>query len=259
MHTQTEYLPLNIFQHFTSIKKVFVFQPYTGMSAPKNGHFYLADKLEQIVIVNQQLGEIGKRVFEGANSLKTLKLDNNGINTLDQDAFNGISTLQRLYLSSNELSALPATIFSELKNLKHLDLNSNMLSSLPKEIFQRNRNLTKLKISFNRLLLVPISPLAELTNYEFNDNFCLSKTFKSTSRLNEFTTEHCNISITPVDLVSSYRTQGEIETICKYNISLTQFQEGLASTMERRARLTLEIEELEHSIIKTKIYMNSMC
>lgn len=238
---------------------MFVFQTHTGMSAPKNGHFFSAKKLEQIVIVNQQIEELGKRTFEGAISLKTLKLDNNGINTLDQYAFNGISTLQRLYLSSNELKALPIKIFSDLTELKHLDLNSNRLSSIPNGIFDKNRHLLKVKLSYNQLLSIPLFSLAELTSYEFNDNFCVDKSFKSTSRLNEYTAGHCNISISPAELVTSYIIQDKIERICRDNISLTQYHEDLVMFKGKKAKLVDEIEELENSIIKTKIYLNSLC
>lgn len=131
VYSKTTYLPLNMFPHFPNLQKIIVSNPYTLMSALKNGHFLLADALTEVFITNQRLQDLGARVFEGAKKIATIKLDNDMIENVDEAAFSDLFTLEVLSLSHNLIKALPMKTFSTVKNLKNLDLSANMISWLP--------------------------------------------------------------------------------------------------------------------------------
>lgn len=260
MNTKTEYLPLNLFTHFKELTKIYMLHTYTKMSSPKNGHFLMADKLEEIVFVNQRLGELAGRVFEGCKSIKTILLDNDEINTLDEDTFAGLTTLETLSISSNEITALPLKTFSTLSTLKILDLSSNMISTLPKSAFNSNRHLERIKLDRNRFLNVPPVQIAEETYYDFTDSICIDRAFDKTSTLNEYTSTKCHIEdLSPFDLVEAYRKQNEINQICGDKNVVVNLETHLKSLERTKEEKMTQRENLEHEIMKTKIYKNSLC
>ena len=259
MSARTGYLPLNLFDFFPNLEKLYIFNPYTKMSAPKDGHFYSAEKLTYIVINNQRLVELGSKVFEGAPNLLIIKLDNNEIGNVDEKLFLNLNMLQGLSISGNQLRSVPEKLFSTLESLKSLDLSLNMISSLPKAAFDENRMLQKIKLSRNRLLQIPHFTLAERTSFELTDSFCIDKIFEKTTELNEYTQEHCNNDGYPFDIVTSYRVQNEINEICEDKRMLETLQERIEELQNQKVSLNEVNENLEFEILKTKIYKAKLC
>lgn len=260
MSTRTEYLPLHLFSHFENLKMISVILTYTKMASPKNGHFLLANSLEEINFVNQRFEELGGRVFEGCTKIKSILLDNNEINTLDEDTFADLRTLEALSMSSNEITALPLKVFSTLKSLKLLDLSSNMISTLAKTTFDSNRFLDNVKLNRNRFLNLPPIQLAEETNYELTDSFCVDRDFQKTTELNAYTSKRCNITdIDPYDLISAYLNQIEINQICGDKNMVTNLGKDLTNLVTQKNALLKKRENLGNEIVMTKIYKNSLC
>lgn len=259
MSSRTTYLPLNIFNFFPNIQKLNALNTETKMEAPKNGHFLLGKKLQQILLMNQRMKDLGPKIFEGAANAKLIKLDNSEITSLDEDTFSNLSNLETLTLSNNEIKSLPESVFSTLSRLQYIDLGSNMLHTLPKTLFDSNRFLEKIKIDRNRMLLIPPIFMAQNTHYDLVSSFCVDQIFNRTSDLNDFTKERCQIDMDPFDLVTSYRTQHEIDQICEDKNMLSKLESHLKSLTFEKHKLESEKENLEHEIIKTKIYKNSMC
>lgn len=229
------------------------------MVAPKNGHFFLADKIERIVIQNQRLEDLPARVFEGANNVEVVKLDNNVINNLDEHTFTNLRKLEYLSISSNDIRSLPEKIFSTLRSLQILDVGSNMIVTLSRNIFANNRYLEHIRLSHNRIMMIPSWNVAENTFYEFSDNFCIDRVITKTSELNEATRDKCIFDKEPFDMVAEFKIQNEIDSICKDKNTLVTLQSQLSESTEAKMQLLLENENLENEITKMKIFKNSMC
>lgn len=233
---------------------------YTKMFSPKNGHFLMADKLEEIVFVNQRFEELAGRVFEGCTNVKTILLDNDEINTLDEDTFLNLKTLETLSMRSNEITTLPSKVFSTLERLKSLDLSSNLISTIAETTFNSNRFLANLKLDRNNFIKIPAIQMAEVTFYDFTDSICIDQIFEKTTELNDYTSKNCNMEeMTPFDLVVSYRKQDEINQICGDKNMVGNLQTVLVSLEEKKNELLKERENFENEILMTKIYKNSLC
>lgn len=259
MGTKTQYLPLNIFHHLRNVKDFEVYSPHIKMVAPKNGHFFLADKMERIIIVNQRVEELPARVFEGANNVNTIKLENSMVNSLDEDAFTGLRKLEYLSISSNDINSLPAKLFATLRGLNILDLGSNMINALSKTLFDYNRNLEHIRLSHNRIMFLPLWHIPENTYYDLADNFCIDEVIIRTSDLNEITQNKCIIDKDSFEMVQEYRIQNEIDSICGDKNYLTTLQHQLLSLRKAKKQLLLKKEYLEIEIMKIKIIKNSFC
>lgn len=260
MNTKTEYLPLNLFDHFTNLERIYMIHEYTKMLSPKNGHFLLANKLKEIVFVNQRFEELTARVFEGCSAIETILLDNNEISTLDEATFAGLGTLQTLSLSSNEITALPLKIFSSLKGLTTLDLSSNMLSMLASSAFDSNQSLKTLKLDRNRFINIPALQTIEEGSFDFTDSICIDRLFFKTSELNAYNSAYCNIDKVQVfDLFSQYRNQQAINEICSHKNMTLVLEKELFSLEQKKSGLRKEKDSLDSEILKIKIYKNAMC
>ena len=232
---------------------------YVNMVAPKNGHFSLAKKMERIIIQNQRLEELPAKVFEGANNVAVVQLDNNVINSLDEDTFINLRKLEFLSISSNDIRSLPEKMFNTLESLQTLDMGSNMITALPKTLFSNNRRLEYIRFSHNRIMMIPNLNVAERSFYDFSNNFCIDRVILSTSELNEVTREKCIIDKEPLEIVTEFKRQNEIDNICKDKSTLLTFQSQLEEIMETKTQLVLENENLKNEITKIKMYKNSMC
>lgn len=256
----TAFLPLNLFAHFKNVLRIHVFQTYTKMAPPKNGHFLQANSLEEIILVNQKFDELGTRVFEGAKNLKLLKLDNNEIMILDEDTFANLGTLQTLTLTKNEIKELPEQVFASLITLKLLDLSSNLISEIPLGIFDSNRDLKDIRLDRNQLLFVAHIYMAEMTSYDFTDTFCIDGIFEKTSKLNKMVMDHCIVNGSSVrDVVMKYQEQEAINQICEHKDYLNEVKTQLQEVEMKRLELIMELEDSEHEITKIKLYKNSLC
>lgn len=261
MDARTTYLPLNIFQHLPNLTKLFVFRSLAMMTAMKERHFFLAKELNQIIIVNQNLVELGARVFEGAPNLSSLKLENDKIRNLDEKVFTGLQKLEELFLTSNQIKSLPQKIFLSLESLKRLDLSSNLMMSLPKTLFDHNRFLSVIKFSNNRLIAIGEFHMAQSTLYDFVGNVCVDQVFERTSDVNDFTANNCKLEISfdAIEFVARYRNQREIDAICRDKDMLVTLDAQLKELESEKAEWLSKEDHLESEITKTKIYKNSVC
>lgn len=259
VYSKTTYLPLNMFKHFPNLQRIVVSNPYTFMSALKNGHFLQADALTEVVITNQRLQDLGARVFEGAKKIVTIKLDNDMIENVDEDAFSQLATLEVISMNHNLIKALPMKTFSTVKNLRTLDLSANMISWLQGGIFDANRFLMKVNFARNWFLLIDQVNMAEETYFDFTNSFCVDNYYQRTTKLNAFVKTNCDISIDILEMFRAYKEQDEINQVCSDKNTLEKVGTQLEQTRAKKAELIKKKGDLEEEIFKVKIYRNSLC
>ncbi|XP_063984182.1 leucine-rich repeat and fibronectin type-III domain-containing protein 5 isoform X1 [Diachasmimorpha longicaudata] len=108
-------------------------------------------------------GVVGKKAFEGLNSLTGLNLERNLIQNIDADAFYGIKdTLSSLSLLNNLIPDFPTGAISSIHDLRVLDIGFNLITELPVNAFHNNPSITLLAIDGNPLSTVPEEALATL-------------------------------------------------------------------------------------------------
>lgn len=248
-----------MFQHFPNVQRIVVSNPYTFMSAFKNGHFLQADALTEVIISNQKLQDLGARVFEGAKKISTIKLDNDQIENVDEDAFSSLGTLEVLSLSHNEIKALPMKTFSTVKNLKMLDLSSNMISWLQGGIFDANRFLMRVNFAHNWFLLIDQVNMAEETYFDFTNSFCVDNYYQKTTQLNAYVKTNCDLPNDILEMFRAYKEQDEINQVCSDKNMLEKVRKQLGETVGKKSQLIKIKSDLEEEIFKVKIYRNSLC
>lgn len=259
MDTKTTYLPLNLFEFFKNLKGIYSLHTYTKLTALKSGHFFGAEKLESIFIVNQNLEDLSAKVFYGAPNAKIIKLDNDGIKSLDEDAFFGLPLLEDLSMKSNDIKSLPHKVFEALANLVTLDLSSNLISAIPESVFSKNQNLSRIKLEHNRLIMIPELYMADLTHFDLTDGFCVDKVFEKTSELKKYTKTNCKVDLDPFELISIYRDQNDIIQSCESKDNLVSLQKQLLEIQEEKLKMLMMKDDMEQKIIQMKIYKNAMC
>lgn len=246
MGPKMKYFPHNLFQHLVSLEVIYVVHADSKMSAPKNGHFLLAKRLQQLVVNNQIFGELGSRVFSGASNIRSIRLDNNEITSLDKDTFSDLEHLEQLTLSSNQIKSLPQKVFRPLKGLLELDFTSNLLSAIPKKLFDNNPNLELINFSHNRLMSISQFRMFQKTSYKFLDGLCINQAFTKTSRFNAYTSENCYIDEDAFEMCEKYRSQVGI-----FDFTFRTTRKILTANLKDKFHLNSRMRSIRY--VRTKI------
>lgn len=239
--------------------RIVVSNPYTFMSSLKNGHFQNADVLNEVVITNQRLQELGARVFEGAKTITTIILDNDMIENVDENAFDNLETLEVLSISHNTIKNLPMKTFEKLEKLKNLDLSSNMISWLQRGIFTDTRDLRKVNFARNWFLRIDEVTMFEGTHYDFTNSFCIDNFYKTTTQLNEYLKTNCKIEKDILPMFQEYKNRDDIDKVCSEQNTPDKVRQKLEQTKANKSELIKRKADLEEEIVKVKIYRNSLC
>ncbi|XP_064642685.1 protein toll-like [Lineus longissimus] len=106
-----------------------------------------------INLTNNNIMDIGSKVFRGKTRLRKLAIAKNRISRLAKDAFSDLISLEELDLSYNRLTDIKSGTFTTLKKLKKLCLNDNLIDSIEQGALPDTRAnlLIQLDLQNNRL------------------------------------------------------------------------------------------------------------
>jgi Leucine-rich repeat (LRR) protein len=130
--------------------------------------------LVTIGLSHNQISDVPDLAFDGATSLRQIRLSNNKICSLATYSFVELKqSLEVLDLSGNCFSTVPSANIRNLQKLSHLDFSENKIAELAQFTFMNLPLLKELRLNSNRLGALP--PLAfmnipTLTHLYVKDN-----------------------------------------------------------------------------------------
>jgi Leucine-rich repeat (LRR) protein len=155
----------------------------------------VGDHVEELVLSENRLNQLNKKLFRPFKRLRTLDLSHNKLqsvlpetfaggvgntlqllwlcdnqlDSLDESLFVDMHALVELHLSGNQLTTLATNTFAQLGNLGTLSLNSNQLESVDSRLFERLAQLRTLTLNQNKLSTLGVDTFASLINLEHLD------------------------------------------------------------------------------------------
>ncbi|XP_055588255.1 protein toll-like [Uranotaenia lowii] len=118
--------------------------------------------LSNLVVLDlsiNQIKELEPGLLKNQRNLRHINLFRNQLNNITKESFRGAEALEELDLSYNALEFLEPDVFSLLPNLTELNITLNKFSDLPKNLLSKNRKLEDFRLSRNQ------GPLTELPDY----------------------------------------------------------------------------------------------
>lgn len=110
--------------------------------------FRQLDKLEELDLSFNRIGNLAKDIFENFKHLSTLNLESNRLKTVDAELFSSQINLKRLDLSKNSFSSVCVRFPSNCQ-LEILDLSSNMIKEI--DIDENLVHIKQLDLSDNSI------------------------------------------------------------------------------------------------------------
>ncbi len=125
---------------------------YCNISSVEWDHFRPLHFLQRLILRNNAIPSLPKRVFRSLSVVKDIDLGYNGISKLHPKIFKSVSTLQLLKLDFNKLTFIEPCTFEELRSLTVLNLSHNYLTDLGENVFCYLRlSIKELYIGGNKL------------------------------------------------------------------------------------------------------------
>lgn len=140
--------PKEIFEAFVNLKRVEI-NLSTGL-ATLDPPFFL-ERLEEIVVVGNDVQIIGEHDFKGLSVLKVLDLNNNAIKTIHAKAFKDLSELKVLNLTKNHIELIEDNTFSSNVNLEVIRIAHNKIKIIADYLFEGNTKLIFLDLHLNEI------------------------------------------------------------------------------------------------------------
>lgn len=117
-------------------------------------YFTSASILQVFVAEGCSLQNLTEKNFNGATSLKTIRLKDNQINDIHKHAFTGLAQLENLYLASNRITSIRKETFDDLSALLRIWLDHNEIISIPFSLFDKNLKLKEVGLSCNKIFSI---------------------------------------------------------------------------------------------------------
>ncbi|PVD18371.1 hypothetical protein C0Q70_20920 [Pomacea canaliculata] len=117
-------------------------------------HFYFRGKFQYVSLQQNDMTEIGEKVFYHIPDLQFLSLADNVLESLPENLFSSLRKLKRLDLQGNKLKYLPTNLFRNLQQLEKLNLEGNKLEKLQDGLFANLEHLTSVRLKGNNLMYV---------------------------------------------------------------------------------------------------------
>lgn len=195
----------------------FLDMSHNGISKIEKGSFQSLSRLEQLLLVDNNIRHLTKDTFQGLKSLKKLQLTRALVKSqsliIDDFSFQSLSSLESLILQRTGVQEITEHTFTGLTNLKELDIsninNCTSLKNISKKTFVslagsplRKLNLTKTSIT--QINSGSFSFLRNLTILYLDSNFIkqtfLGKEFEGLVQLQEI---HMSFNFQKINLSST--------------------------------------------------------
>ncbi|XP_076806705.1 uncharacterized protein LOC143450154 [Clavelina lepadiformis] len=147
--------------------------------------FVSHDKVQTLLLHDNQLKEITEQTLNGLISLNTLKLSHNQLINISPNAFRNLHLVKEIWLDDNELEIIFEDLFANSDKLQKLVLSGNRLLDIQPQKFPI---LSYLDISSNSLSSLPKIDAPLLTHYYAWENYLMKlnpETFKGLTNLVE--------------------------------------------------------------------------
>lgn len=105
--------------------------------------------LENLTIINADLGKLTSNMFSQYRYLKRLHLEAAGVTGIERNAFSGLPRLQLLRLFGNSIDRLDSFSFSNLLHAKEIYLTDNNIKRIGKNAFHSSSHLGTLDLRNN--------------------------------------------------------------------------------------------------------------
>lgn len=102
----------------------------TGIAKIDPNTFIGLEKLEKLLLNDNEIEEIDVKLFDGLKNLKSLWMHNIKLKRIDPNTFKGLDKLEKLLLSQNQLEEIDYRLFESLSNLRELWLHKNKLKRI---------------------------------------------------------------------------------------------------------------------------------
>jgi Leucine rich repeat len=134
---------------FTTFPNVYDFEVVSSNLQSLN--FPSNNRLEVMLIVDNNVTRIESGDFAGLDELWILFMLYNNIQEIDETAFEGLENLLALVLIGNGITEIAPRTFHPLENVELIDLENNRLTSVGPETFSENRMATNIYLEFNSI------------------------------------------------------------------------------------------------------------
>lgn len=207
--------------------------------------------LNALNLATNKISKISSNEFSNLIRLKKLLLNENQLTDIDKKLFKNNVDLEIISISSNNIEKLHFKTFSSLLKLKRINLSLNLLISLDSRLLENNVNLEVVDFSYNSLKEIDgnfFQTLVKLSDADFDKNVCIGWLKNDIASLNKTIIQNCTVSDkTRIewlnDLVSELKGQ---DTDSDSDFSMARKNANLEEN-----NLKLE-NELKESIEKTK-------
>lgn len=132
--------------------------------------------LTKYLVVNSQLEFLGNVNFY--KKLQSLILDNNLIREIPKKVFSETVDLEWLSMDDNRIEELPEGLFDMMPKLHLVSFSGNKLRSLSGSLFTRNVNIERLNFNGNQLTTIGVdlvSGTTKLRAVNFDSNICINE------------------------------------------------------------------------------------
>lgn len=134
-----------------------------GAKSIEDQTFFNLKHLECLLLNQNDLTEIRKNAFAGADRLDTIFLNGNKIETIESGALD-LPLLEEFHACANALKTIPSDLFSLATNLKLISLASNQFTEIS---FDLPSKLVYLDLGSNPLKQINMEPLMGLEGLKF--------------------------------------------------------------------------------------------
>lgn len=134
--------------------------------------------LEEIRILNVQVGQISEDALLRCNNLKVFELNEVNTTYLERKLFSGAPNLVQVSIGNTNIWQLPLDIFDPLVYLKYLKLYFNELVEFPARLFENLAQLEELSLvgndilDVNEKLVLQFLPNLKRINVQHNNLLC---------------------------------------------------------------------------------------
>lgn len=135
----------------------------TGCQVIWHKAFSVCSKLNNLLIENTDLLQVGELSFWGLVGLETLSLKNNKLMAINK-AFIHVNKLTHLDLSFNQLHQVTNNMFQGLTKLYELRLRGNLITHIDADAFSDLTGLYELVLAQNQITLIDSGLFQGLTN-----------------------------------------------------------------------------------------------
>ncbi|XP_064597446.1 leucine-rich repeat-containing protein 15-like [Liolophura sinensis] len=144
----------------------------TGCGIIWNKAFSVCSKLNNLLIENTDLLQVGELSFWGLVGLETLSLKNNKLMKINK-AFVHVKKLTHLDLSFNELHQITSNMFQGLTKLYELRIQGNLITNIDTDAFSDLTDLHELVLAQNQITIIDsglFQGLSNLRKLDIKDN-----------------------------------------------------------------------------------------